>query len=527
MAIHDKPFDFSEAIKRTIFKGRPNFFNAKDFNKELSIIHEFVEEFNSIFAVHSDVAITVTNFSENATGSTVTRNMGISWGAGNVLYKGVKLPIVAGNHSGYSRQYTYATSQPSPANPRPPEYIVLTADLVRVTYADNPTLCGIQADELIQSAPTVDVDQYQNANILITGNLASVPNIICVLGTVFPRYNGDGTFKAWNYLNNALSNNPEAVYSGKGKVAAQTLKGNNSLYERLSLQFINKYSNLRNELQLSARFNLADLTDPANARHNIGLSNVLNHRQLVQSENLRDLTNPALARQNLGLKTAATKRVGFGANDVAPGNIFANDMVMIFVGSPASIPTGWELCNGSNGTRDLRGKFVVGLDTSDPDYNAVAKAGGAAKVPLTIDNLPSHSHTGQTDMAGEHSHSYQLYERGSRGEAKSDAYWRVNGDPSTWETAEGGEHSHTVTMNNTGGDQPHENRPPYFVVAFIQYVGGTYNDGYTTLSEPAALVTNNYSAPDSNTDGGLSVLATYEANNPDPSVGNNITVANP
>ena len=54
MPILDKPFNFNEMLRRTIFKGRPNFFNAKDFNKELELIHSFMEEFNKVFAVHSD-----------------------------------------------------------------------------------------------------------------------------------------------------------------------------------------------------------------------------------------------------------------------------------------------------------------------------------------------------------------------------------------------------------------------------------------------------------------------------------------
>ena len=523
MAIHDKPFDFSEALKRTIFKGRPHFFNAKDFNKELSIIHEFVNEFNSVFAVYSDVGISVTAFSESVAGSTITRTVQIGWTDGNVLYRGVKLPVVAGTSAPYSRQYQYNPTQPFPAAPKPPEYIILTADLVRLTYADNPELCGIQSDEMQGSVPSVEVDQYQNIQVKITNDLTAHGNIICVLGTVFPEYNPDGSFRGWGYFKNTFKEELINIESGVGNVENSELTGNNTLYEKLSEKFVNNF----NDRELVARFNLADLTDPEDARHNLGLSEVLNHRQLVRTENLRDLQNPALARQNLGLKSAATRRVGFGVNDVAPGNIFANDMVMMFVGSPSAIPAGWALANGSNGTKDMSARFIVGFDSTNAEYNAVGKIGGEAKVPLTIDNLPAHSHTGQTAAGGEHDHQYSHYTKGSRGEAKSDAYWRVNTDPEMGTTTKSGEHSHNLTTNQVGGNVPHENRPPYFVVAYIQYVGGSYDDGYVELSQPTAMVFDTYSDPTGATDGGYSQYAQYRESSPAVTIGSGIRVVNP
>lgn len=48
------------------------------------------------------------------------------------------------------------------------------------------------------------------------------------------------------------------------------------------------------------------------------------------------------------------------------------------------VPVGWALCDGSNGTPDLRGKFPFGADGS----HAALTTGGAASVTLTTDNLP-------------------------------------------------------------------------------------------------------------------------------------------
>ena len=54
-----------------------------------------------------------------------------------------------------------------------------------------------------------------------------------------------------------------------------------------------------------------------------------------------------------------------------------------------AIPTGYALCDGGNGTPDLRDRFVVGAGTT----YAVADTGGAASVTLTEAEIPAHTHT--------------------------------------------------------------------------------------------------------------------------------------
>ncbi|HUT91927.1 MAG TPA: hypothetical protein VMY37_20700 [Thermoguttaceae bacterium] len=63
--------------------------------------------------------------------------------------------------------------------------------------------------------------------------------------------------------------------------------------------------------------------------------------------------------------------------------------------SVASYPPGWQLADGTNGTRDLRGRFVVGYhasaDRGDADYNVVGNTGGGET--HTHDNHANHNHT--------------------------------------------------------------------------------------------------------------------------------------
>ena len=65
-------------------------------------------------------------------------------------------------------------------------------------------------------------------------------------------------------------------------------------------------------------------------------------------------------------------------------------------------PEGWALCNGANGTPDLRGRFLIGYNETKEDYNKIGKTGGTEFHKLTLDEIPGHNH----GEAGEHTHKY-------------------------------------------------------------------------------------------------------------------------
>ena len=124
-------------------------------------------------------------------------------------------------------------------------------------------------------------------------------------------------------------------------------------------------------------------------------------------------------------------------------------LIAMWSGLEQDIPEGWHLCDGSTLTSgvklpDLRGKFVVGYNSADPDYNTCGKMGGEKQHTLTISEMPSHDH------------GYGLYEKGSGDQGRYSG--KSNNDAD-----EKGEYKTT----KSGGGKPHENRPPYYVVAFI------------------------------------------------------------
>jgi microcystin-dependent protein len=94
---------------------------------------------------------------------------------------------------------------------------------------------------------------------------------------------------------------------------------------------------------------------------------------------------------------------------------------------------------------DLEGKFLVGYDSGDSDYNALtsAKTGGEKTHTLTTAEMPAHTHT---------------YTRNANG-----TYNSVNADLQSGVQGSNG----TIATSSTGGGDPHENRPPYLTVNYL------------------------------------------------------------
>ena len=91
-------------------------------------------------------------------------------------------------------------------------------------------------------------------------------------------------------------------------------------------------------------------------------------------------------------------------------------------------------------------------------YNA-GSTGGEATHQLTVGELPAHNHSASTNTTGSHAHTYRTF-YGTTGygpDGSSDREQTIN-------TGSSGNHSHTVTINNTGSNQAHNNLQPYIAV---------------------------------------------------------------
>lgn len=143
-------------------------------------------------------------------------------------------------------------------------------------------------------------------------------------------------------------------------------------------------------------------------------------------------------------------------------------VITMWSGSISAIPIGWVICNGGNGTPDLRNKFVIGAGSS----YAVGGTGGATTVTLTIANLPPHNHTGTTSSEGSHAHTvYIAVDAVGTGDRISGADTSGSDEgistKSAGTTDTQGAHTHTFTTNTVGSGTAFSILPPYYALAYI------------------------------------------------------------
>ncbi len=109
---------------------------------------------------------------------------------------------------------------------------------------------------------------------------------------------------------------------------------------------------------------------------------------------------------------------------------------------------------------DLRGRFIAGYSTTDTDYNKYGKAGGAKTVQLTTAQMPSHTHS-VNDY-------YQLEAGGfMRPISGSETVSRTEGPAIKKDNDNDTLLYRTHATASAGSSSAHENRPPYYVLAFI------------------------------------------------------------
>ena len=132
--------------------------------------------------------------------------------------------------------------------------------------------------------------------------------------------------------------------------------------------------------------------------------------------------------------------------------------IIMWSGSIASIPSGWALCNGVNGTPDLRDRFVVGAGNT---YD-VGVTGGS-KDAIVV----AHTHTGTAASNGAHTHTTSNIVSNTGGGSGWVVYGGGYSLGRTITSSTAGAHTHTLTINQEGSSGTNANLPPYYALAFI------------------------------------------------------------
>ncbi len=179
--------------------------------------------------------------------------------------------------------------------------------------------------------------------------------------------------------------------------------------------------------------------------------------------------------------------------------------IIMWSGTVDEIPDGWALCNGQSFTNptidtpDLQGRFIVGLN--GPNNYSLNTNGGADYRPIEAANLPAHTHSLEltTEITGGHKHPYQTSKGGGSmncwdlsqsdggSQCLNGGYEKTHADngteaitelsppyyPSVHKFGEAGVHQHYIsgnTQNNATSNNAFDNRPRYYVLAYIMRV---------------------------------------------------------
>lgn len=136
-------------------------------------------------------------------------------------------------------------------------------------------------------------------------------------------------------------------------------------------------------------------------------------------------------------------------------------MILLWSGSVGSIPVGYYLCDGSNGTPDLRNRFLVGAG----DAYAVNATGGSADAIVVSHNHTATSTSTVTDPG--HLHTVPYSGADVIGGSGSQPGYRGSGSSNTATATTGVTVATSTTVATSGTSGTGANLPPYYALCYI------------------------------------------------------------
>ena len=143
--------------------------------------------------------------------------------------------------------------------------------------------------------------------------------------------------------------------------------------------------------------------------------------------------------------------------------------IIMFNGLSSEIPKGWHICDGTEGTPNLIGKFIKASNTS-------AETGGKSTIQILEENMPRHTHTFvgnqvTTSESGAHTHTIRG-KYGKSDNANGRDCLETGSETDLITTSQSGAHTHTIDMSATqlsyqGGGKPIEFEPLYYSLIYI------------------------------------------------------------
>lgn len=237
------------------------------------------------------------------------------------------------------------------------------------------------------------------------------------------------------------------------KVASQ--KATKAYVDAVNIVFNNHCEHKNNPHQVTKQQvglgnvdNTSDLDKPISKATQAALHLKANHTHVHDVHTLKGFDTDVTLAANSDKKTASQKAVKtyvdavntalqarvskLEKSQVLPG------MIMAWKGAINTIPAGWKLCEA------LKDRFILGAGN---DF-AVGATGGARTHQLTVAELPTHGHPTRNVLTLD-SKGVGVFNNGDNTKSQFKS-------PNT---------------DQMGGNQPHNNMPPYYALAYIEYVG--------------------------------------------------------
>ena len=184
--------------------------------------------------------------------------------------------------------------------------------------------------------------------------------------------------------------------------------------------------------------------------------------------------------------------------DILAATQLPRGIITMWSGATNAVPSGWALCDGNNGTPNLKDRFIVGAGqsygvgntggnwTQTPSVwtNAAGTGIQVAGTAINTSQMPWHTHSGSvgSDASIQVQDSMQSSSAGEW--LADDSFGSVGWSPSPIRKPLK-EFSASLSISGTGGNQPHYHgvtdnghahtaaasaidvRPPYYALAFI------------------------------------------------------------
>lgn len=190
--------------------------------------------------------------------------------------------------------------------------------------------------------------------------------------------------------------------------------------------------------------------------------------------------------------------IGEIASDIIAATQVPRGIITMWSGATNAVPSGWALCDGNNGTPNLKDRFIVGAGqsygvgntggsiTQTPSVwtNAAGTGIQVAGTAINESQMPWHTHGGSVGSDASITIQRSVHQTYA-GEWLSAGHFYAADSPPDATRRPLKEFSASLSINGTGGNQPHYHgvtdnghahtasasaidvRPPYYALAFI------------------------------------------------------------